>query len=311
MGDFMSSILSCLGISSNDGGNNSYPVSRPPLTSQQASQLQLHDFINRSIESSPSVMHNKSAFVSIYSSLLANNQIDPGLIARQVEECLARLAPNDVQRGTDSWAIQLIGMAIDASTAANYPPLGANNNNNNNHQNSSYSQALANNNYQPNPAPVITSAPASKSKIYVKPYFFPSETSFNALRNALLDAKSTLDICVFSITDNDIRDAIIKKHQSNVRVRIISDDDQAKTLGSDVLDLRDQYNIPVRFDNMASYMHNKFAVVDSARVITGSYNWSKNARKNNQENIIITNSSEAVNGFSAEFEKLWSQFSNS
>jgi len=55
-------------------------------------------------------------------------------------------------------------------------------------------------------------------------------------------------------------------------------------------------------------MHHKFAVVDEALVINGSYNWTKGARFDNRENLTLTNSPKAIQEFKAEFEKLWQLF---
>ncbi|KAI7822388.1 mitochondrial cardiolipin hydrolase-like protein [Gamsiella multidivaricata] len=57
-----------------------------------------------------------------------------------------------------------------------------------------------------------------------------------------------------------------------------------------------------------SFMHHKFAVVDDALVINGSYNWTKGARFDNRENLTLTNAPKAVQGFKSEFEKLWKEF---
>ena len=55
-------------------------------------------------------------------------------------------------------------------------------------------------------------------------------------------------------------------------------------------------------------MHHKFAVIDDAMVISGSYNWTKGARFDNRENLTLTNAPKAVQGFKGEFEKLWAEF---
>lgn len=59
-------------------------------------------------------------------------------------------------------------------------------------------------------------------------------------------------------------------------------------------------------------MHNKFAIIDSAVVLTGSYNWTVSASNNNQENILIIESKGVVNNYESEFNKLWgsNQFMN-
>jgi phosphatidylserine/phosphatidylglycerophosphate/cardiolipin synthase-like enzyme len=46
------------------------------------------------------------------------------------------------------------------------------------------------------------------------------------LLHVLRGAQRTLDVCVFTITCDEIADALIQAHQRGVRVRIISDNDQ-------------------------------------------------------------------------------------
>lgn len=52
-------------------------------------------------------------------------------------------------------------------------------------------------------------------------------------------------------------------------------------------------------------MHNKFAIIDSAVVLTGSYNWTVTASNKNQENILIIESKVVVSDYQIEFNKLW------
>lgn len=55
-------------------------------------------------------------------------------------------------------------------------------------------------------------------------------------------------------------------------------------------------------------MHHKFIVVDQHFVITGSFNWTRQAITGNCENLIITNQQFLVDNFRLEFEKLWQLF---
>lgn len=50
-------------------------------------------------------------------------------------------------------------------------------------------------------------------------------------------------------------------------------------------------------------MHNKFCIIDDL-VITGSYNWTYHANKNN-ENILMTDEESVVNNYKMEFERLF------
>ena len=40
-------------------------------------------------------------------------------------------------------------------------------------------------------------------------------------------------------------------------------------------------------DNPTFHMHNKFVIVDDLYLITGSFNWTKNASTRNDENLIV------------------------
>ncbi|KAF9201254.1 hypothetical protein BGZ49_008483 [Haplosporangium sp. Z 27] len=148
----------------------------------------------------------------------------------------------------------------------------------------------------------------NSNAIFVNPVFFPSEQSFQNLVKTLDGAKKSMDICVYTITDDHLASAIIRAHQRGVKVRIISDNDKAGDLGSDINRLRDSNGIPARVDKSTSFMHHKFAIIDDALVINGSYNWTKGARFDNRENLTLTNAPKAVQGFKAEFEKLWAEF---
>lgn len=52
-------------------------------------------------------------------------------------------------------------------------------------------------------------------------------------------------------------------------------------------------------------MHDKFAVIDEAVVLTGSFNWTSQAVKYNQENILFIQNDELAKKYMDEFNKLW------
>ncbi|KAG2185514.1 hypothetical protein INT44_002307 [Umbelopsis vinacea] len=143
---------------------------------------------------------------------------------------------------------------------------------------------------------------------FIQAYFFPSKESYSAFLSALNTARSTLDICVFSITDDDTADALIAAKKRGVKIRIITDDQQAAIKGADASRLSKDYGIPYKTDHTQGYMHNKFAIIDHQLMINGSFNWSKGARFKNKENIIITNIKSCIDDFDKQFDELWSAF---
>ena len=92
--------------------------------------------------------------------------------------------------------------------------------------------------------------------------------------------------------------------------RLISDDECAKNKGSDIYNLSAQ-GVETRTDsNIQSHMHNKYAVIDNKILVTGSFNWTWQAVKSNQENLIIVEKEDLVKKYKDSFEKLWAQFQN-
>jgi cardiolipin hydrolase len=56
-------------------------------------------------------------------------------------------------------------------------------------------------------------------------------------------------------------------------------------------------------------MHHKFAIIDKAKLLNGSFNWTRAAVITNQENVVVTKHAPGLlAAFDDEFEKLWAAF---
>lgn len=62
-----------------------------------------------------------------------------------------------------------------------------------------------------------------------------------------------------------------------------------------------------RASNLARrfHMHHKFAVFDERRMLTGSYNWTRGAARDNQENVVVSDDPRLMKAFGLEFARLW------
>ena len=166
-------------------------------------------------------------------------------------------------------------------------------------------------------------------------------TSLSRLLHVLNAAAKTLEVCVFCITCNEIADSLEAAAKRGVQVRIITDDEMAKTTGSDVERLSKVSGIQCRHDgNARSHMHHKFAIVDGGVLISGSFSacvpidltleplptavsprarecamcdciadWTRAAVITNCENVIIVQKApQLVQAFRDEFNRLWTAF---
>ncbi len=137
--------------------------------------------------------------------------------------------------------------------------------------------------------------------------FEPRQNCAARLRSLIDGCRSSLEICVFTITDDSLTRAILAADRRQVRVRVVTDDMKSLDLGSDVERLRDA-GIEVRFDADPSHMHHKFALFDRRLLVTGSYNWTRGAAQGNHENIVVTDDERLVAPFGEEFDRLWQEF---
>lgn len=139
-----------------------------------------------------------------------------------------------------------------------------------------------------------------------KAYFSPGENCLSAILGELGRAEQSVDICVFTITDDRIAEALLATRQRGVALRIITDNDKQHDEGSDIARLRDA-GISIKVDGDERHMHHKFAVVDARTLLNGSYNWTRGATLN-EENLIVTKDRRLVAGFARKFENLWTRF---
>ena len=138
-------------------------------------------------------------------------------------------------------------------------------------------------------------------------FFSPGETCLRTIVSCIGAARRNIDVCVFTITDNRICDALVSAHKRGVAMRVISDDDKSSDRGSDLHTL-DRAGIDTRFDASEAHMHHKFAIFDRKTLISGSYNWTRSAARVNQENILLTDDGRLVADFQGCFDGLWSAF---
>ncbi len=138
-------------------------------------------------------------------------------------------------------------------------------------------------------------------------YFSPEQDCVTVLEHLFRQSRQSCDICVFTITDNRITREIIASHQRGVRIRVITDDEKAHDLGSDIGRLRET-GIEVREDRSPYHMHHKFALFDDLRLVTGSYNWTRGAAEHNEDHFIVTNDADLLRQFRKAFHELWTKW---
>ncbi len=123
------------------------------------------------------------------------------------------------------------------------------------------------------------------------------------------NAQNTLHIAVAWFTNKNIFNAILEKAKSGIKVFLIVSDDIINSNSKIIYNEIEKYGGQFyRIGNSETeLMHNKFCIIDSQIVITGSYNWSYKA-ENNIENIIINEDGVLAKQFIDEFNNIVNKF---
>lgn len=135
-------------------------------------------------------------------------------------------------------------------------------------------------------------------------FFSPGQDCLQLIQRHLRGAGRSLDLCVFTISDDRIALEILAAHRRGVAVRLLTDNEKEADAGSDIARLR-AAGIPTAVDRSAAHMHHKFAIVDGAWLLNGSYNWTRSACEFNEENLVVSNDPALVGQFAGRFETLW------
>jgi phosphatidylserine/phosphatidylglycerophosphate/cardiolipin synthase-like enzyme len=142
---------------------------------------------------------------------------------------------------------------------------------------------------------------------FVEAHFSPGEACCRRIMGLLRGARRQAELCVYTITDDRITGEVLAAHRRGVAVRLVTDNEKAYDPGSDTLQLA-RAGVPVKVDDSPYFMHHKFAIFDGDTLLTGSYNWTRGAADNNEENLILSNDRRLLTAFRGEFERLWAKF---
>jgi len=126
------------------------------------------------------------------------------------------------------------------------------------------------------------------------------------LANAIGQIQNTLDIAAFEMNNEVIAEAILDAHERGVTVRIVTDDEHGIEDDDGVLQRIADAGVPVVDDDRSALMHNKFMIMDSEAVWTGSWNYTINGTYRNNNNAIVLQNPDAVAAFQAEFDEMFS-----
>ncbi|WP_269914816.1 phospholipase D-like domain-containing protein [Acinetobacter sp. HY1485] len=132
---------------------------------------------------------------------------------------------------------------------------------------------------------------------------------FDEIKNQIIENLLNAKFCIWAaiawFTDKDIGNILLNKHRSGLNIQVIVNDDE----------ITEKYGLQFGLKGIEYYkvnpispfgkkiMHNKFCIIDFTKVITGSYNWTKNATYNN-ENVSIIEGKDIAEQYAQKFIEL-------
>jgi phosphatidylserine/phosphatidylglycerophosphate/cardiolipin synthase-like enzyme len=119
-------------------------------------------------------------------------------------------------------------------------------------------------------------------------YFSPNGGCEKAIITRINNAKAQIHMQAYVLTALNITSALIAAKQRGIDVQVIVDRMQSGTAYEDhILPALVVEGITVYTDGHHRIAHNKVIVIDGIVVITGSYNFTASAERNNAENLLI------------------------
>lgn len=137
----------------------------------------------------------------------------------------------------------------------------------------------------------------------ISTYFAPENDTISPLLMEITSAKKSIYFMVFSFTHDKLGEAMRDRFQLGVTIGGLFDESGLNAYSE--YEPMQKAGIPVRVDRSSGAMHHKVIIIDEETVITGSYNFSKNAETRNSENLlIIKGNKDIARTYLAEFNRL-------
>ena len=122
------------------------------------------------------------------------------------------------------------------------------------------------------------------------------------LAAAINSARLTVDVAIYSLSLNSVRDALIRAHKRGVQVRMVMESDNLDRTDPQILM---DAGIPILGDRREGLMHDKFMVIDNSEVWLGSMNFTDSGAYADNNNLMRIRSVEMAEDYTKEFEEMF------
>lgn len=120
----------------------------------------------------------------------------------------------------------------------------------------------------------------------IEVYFSPKGGCTEAVVRELAAAHGSVLVQAYSFTSSPIAKALVDAHKRGVKIRVILDKSNRSDKYSSA-DFLAHADVPTLIDDRHAIAHNKIMIIDDQTVLTGSFNFTKQAEHGNAENLLV------------------------
>jgi mitochondrial cardiolipin hydrolase len=121
-------------------------------------------------------------------------------------------------------------------------------------------------------------------------------------------AKASVDAALYRLNNPYLARVLAEAAERGVRLRVVLDRGKYEETTS-TREILTEAHLSFRLSygrlGRGSKMHHKFAIIDDAMVLTGSYNWTIESEKENFDNLLVLRDADPLGLYRQEFEALW------
>jgi len=149
------------------------------------------------------------------------------------------------------------------------------------------------------PAPVVEDTPDAAINVI---FTGNNPAVEKALTDAIESAQHSIDLAIYNLSNENIGDALLAAARRGVQLRMVMESNQIDGIVPRGLM---EAGIPNHGDNRDALMHNKFMIIDSLDVWTGSANYTYNGLSSDHNNLVHIRSSRLAENYTTEFEEMF------
>jgi phosphatidylserine/phosphatidylglycerophosphate/cardiolipin synthase-like enzyme len=142
--------------------------------------------------------------------------------------------------------------------------------------------------------------------VVIENYFSPNGGAQTAILNRLKSATKSIQVTAFTFTDTPMGKVLQARSKANVLVQGVFESRNNNMRGAEY-DVLKRAGLDILADGNCYTLHSKLMIIDDRTVVMGSYNFTENANKSNDENLLILDDPALAQNYVDEFNRIYAQ----